>query len=43
MWIANASSEDKPASDQPYHRFQLSELLEHQPDPTAQEIPCLRQ
>ena len=43
MWIANASSDGEPASDQPYHPFQLSELLEHHPDLTAPEISCPRQ
>jgi hypothetical protein len=38
MWIANASSQGKPAADQPYHAFQLSELLQHQPDSTAPDI-----
>ena len=28
FWVANASKEGKPASEQPYHAFQLSELLE---------------
>jgi hypothetical protein len=32
MWIANASSDKKPAADQPYHEFQLTELLKRSPD-----------
>ena len=27
FWVANASSDAKPAAEQPYHAFQLSELL----------------
>src|SRR5262249_35412583 len=29
FWVANASKEGGPAADQPYHAFQLSELLTH--------------
>lgn len=39
MWVANASKDGKPASTQPYHAFQFSELLTHKADPSAQEIP----
>ena len=28
FWVANASKDGKPAAEQPYHAFQLSELLE---------------
>jgi hypothetical protein len=35
FWVANASKDGKPAAEQPYHAFQLSELLKHQPDSTA--------
>jgi isopenicillin-N N-acyltransferase-like protein len=35
FWVANASTDGQPAATQPYHAFQLSELLTHQPDPTA--------
>jgi hypothetical protein len=38
MWIANASSDGKPAADQPYHEFQLSELLERNPQASAPRI-----
>ena len=31
FWVANASSDGKPAADQPYHAFQLSELLTRPP------------
>ena len=39
FWVANASSHGKPAADQPYHAFQLTELLARRPDPSAREIP----
>ena len=39
LWVANASKDAKPASEQPYHAFQLSELLEHQPDPSSTALP----
>jgi hypothetical protein len=42
FWVANASKEGKPASEQPYHAFQLSELLQHQGDPSAPALPCPR-
>jgi len=35
FWVANASKEGKPASDQSYHGFDLFGLLKHQPDSTA--------
>ncbi len=35
FWVANASTTGEPAASQPYHAFQLSELLQHQPDPAA--------
>ena len=35
FWVANASTEGEPAATQPYHAFQLSELLTHQPDPAV--------
>ena len=35
FWVANASSDGQPASSRPYHAFQLSDLLTHQPDPSA--------
>ena len=38
FWVANASPEGKPAADQPYHSFQLSELLSRKPEPAAKEI-----
>jgi hypothetical protein len=39
FWIANATSDKQPAADQPYHPFQLSELLARHPDPTSPELP----
>jgi hypothetical protein len=41
LWIANASKDKKPAADQPYHAFQLTELLERRPTPSAREIPLV--
>jgi hypothetical protein len=38
IWVANAASDGKPAADQPYHAFQLSELLKHAPDTDSPEI-----
>jgi isopenicillin-N N-acyltransferase like protein len=35
FWVANASLDGQPAASQPYHAFQLSELLTHQPDSSA--------
>jgi hypothetical protein len=39
FWVANASNDGKPASDQPYHAFALRELLTHQPDASLSELP----
>ena len=39
FWVANASKDGKPAAEQPYAAFQLSELLRHQPDPSATALP----
>jgi isopenicillin-N N-acyltransferase-like protein len=38
MWVANASKDAKPASDQPYHEFQFSELLTHSANESAPEL-----
>lgn len=38
LWVANASPEGKPAADQPYNAFQLSELLKRRPDTSAKQI-----
>ncbi len=40
FWVANASKDGKPAADQPYHAFQLSELLKHQADPSSTLLPA---
>ena len=42
FWVANASIDRKPAAEQKYHQFALSELLQRKPDPAAPEIPLLR-
>ena len=41
LWVANASHDKQPAAEQPYHQFNLSELLDRKPDPDAREIPLL--
>jgi len=38
FWVANASSDGQPASSQPYHAFQLADLLLHKPDPASPEV-----
>jgi hypothetical protein len=40
LWVANATKDKKPAAMQPYHAFQLSELLKHRPDDKVRAIPC---
>jgi len=39
FWVANASKDAKPAAEQPYHAFQLSELLKHHADQSAPALP----
>ena len=39
FWVANATADGKPAADQNYHQFQLSELLKRKPSPDAKVIP----
>jgi hypothetical protein len=39
FWVANATSDRQPAAAQPYHAFQLSELLHRLPDDAAPELP----
>ena len=41
LWVANATKDKRPAADQPYHAFQLTELLSRQPDTSATEIPMV--
>jgi isopenicillin-N N-acyltransferase like protein len=40
FWVANASKDGKPASEQPYHSFQLLDLLKHQPDTSSPTLPA---
>ncbi len=42
FWVANASSDAKPAAEQPYHAFQLTELLARKPDGAAKKIELVR-
>jgi isopenicillin-N N-acyltransferase like protein len=39
FWVANASIDRKPAADQRYYAFQLSDLLHRSPQMTSPEIP----
>lgn len=41
LWIANATPDKKPAAEQKYHAFQLSELLQRKPDANAPEMPLV--
>jgi len=41
FWVANASKDKKPAADQKYFAFQLTELLTRKPDTTSPELPML--
>ena len=43
FWVSNATSDQKPAAEQPYHSFQLSELLKRKPDSVSPEIPMVTQ
>lgn len=43
FWVANASADKKPAAEQPYHAFQLSELLSRKPDMQSPELPLVAQ
>lgn len=38
FWVANATSDKRPAAEQNYAAFQLSELLKRQPDPDSPEL-----
>ena len=42
FWVANASLDRKPAAEQKYYSFQLTELLNRHPDPSAPEITLVR-
>jgi len=39
FWVANATSDKKPAADQKYYSFQLTELLKRRPDASSPELP----
>ena len=41
FWVANATTDKQPAAEQPYHAFQLSELLERTPEMGSREIPLV--
>ena len=39
FWVANASSDQKPAAEQKYYSFQLTALLNRRPDKSSRELP----
>lgn len=39
FWVANASSDQKPAAEQKYAAFQLTELLKRRPSSSSPELP----
>jgi isopenicillin-N N-acyltransferase-like protein len=39
FWVANASADKKPAAEQKYFAFQLSELLTRHPEASAPDLP----
>lgn len=41
FWIANATKDKKPAAEQKYFAFQLTELLDRKPELSAPEIPLV--
>ncbi|HTI51808.1 MAG TPA: C45 family peptidase [Planctomycetaceae bacterium] len=41
FWVANASVDKKPAADQKYYAFQLTELVRRSPEMTAPAIPLV--
>lgn len=43
IWVANASNDQRPAAEQKYYQFQLSELLQRRPAADAPEIPLTPQ
>jgi hypothetical protein len=43
FWVANASTDKKPAAQQPYHAYQLTELLKRTPDTNSPELPMAAQ
>jgi isopenicillin-N N-acyltransferase-like protein len=38
FWVANASADGHPAANQPYHAFQLTELLARRPEASSKQI-----
>ena len=40
LWVANASKDGKPASEQPYRAFRLRDLLQHHADPSSTALPA---
>jgi isopenicillin-N N-acyltransferase-like protein len=40
LWVANASKSGEPAVTQPYHGFQLTDLLKHAPSTSTPALPC---
>jgi predicted choloylglycine hydrolase len=42
FWVAHASVDGKPAAEQPYHKFQLIELLDRKPEPGASVLELER-
>jgi isopenicillin-N N-acyltransferase like protein len=41
FWVSNATSDKKPAAEQPYYAYQLSELLKRTPDMQSPELPIV--
>jgi hypothetical protein len=41
FWVSNASTDKKPAAEQPYHSFQLSDLLARKPNGDSRELPMV--
>jgi hypothetical protein len=41
FWVANASSDKRPAAEQKYFQFQLTELLSRRPEMGSREIPLV--
>lgn len=39
FWVANASSDKRPAAEQPYHAYSLKELLSRRADPSSPSLP----
>lgn len=39
FWVANASADQRPAAEQPYHSYSLKELLARRPDASSPQLP----